>query len=95
MLWPHDDGGSAVTSSRFGELFARSIDVYDAIRAVMGASREGAEAVDAAAVVRELMAHYPDMSMSPTDLLEEVVRAAADAGVMLKVKKPSPGPDAL
>jgi len=44
--------------------------------------------VDLAEVVRELILHYPDLSVPPTVLLEEVVRAAADASVVWKVRTP-------
>ena len=81
-------GVSAVAKSPFSELFARSSDIYEAIKAVMAQSRDDGQPVDAAEVVRELIVHYPDLSSSPAVLLEEVVRAAADAGVVLKVRTP-------
>ena len=81
-------GVRAVAKSSFSELFARNSDIYEAIKAVMAESRDDSQPVDAAEVVRELIAHYPDVSSPPAVLLEEVVRAAANANVALKVRIP-------
>ena len=77
-----------MSDSQFSELFARSADIYSAIKAVMARSQERGDPIDAGEVVRELIEHYPAISLSPAALLEEVVRAASDAGVALKVKSP-------
>ena len=76
----------AMSPTEFGELFARSADVYAAIKSVVDHSRERGEPIDAAEVVRQLSLHYPDVT--PAKLLEEVVKAAAEAGVTLKIGKP-------
>ena len=75
-----------MSPSEFGELFARSADVYAAIKAVVANSRESGEPIDAAEVVQQLTLHYP--GATPARLLEEVVKAAAEAGVRLKLRKP-------
>ena len=77
----------AMSPSEFGELFARSADVYAAIKAVVDKSRERGEPIDAAEVVQQLSLHYP--GTTPAKLLEEVVKAAAEAGVDLKFRKPN------
>jgi hypothetical protein len=77
-----------LSNSHFSELFARSADIYAAIKAVMARSKQRGDPIDPTEVVTELIEHYPATSLSPAALLEEVVRAAADAGVALKVKSP-------
>ena len=75
-----------MSPSEFGELFARSADVYAAINAVVERSRESGEGIDAAEVVQQLSIHYP--GTTPAMMLEEVVKAASEAGVSLKLRKP-------
>ena len=77
-----------MTIARFAELFARSTDVYSAIKTVVAASAGGGDPINPADVVRELKTSYPDASLSPAELLEQVVRAAADAGIPLRVSIP-------
>jgi hypothetical protein len=67
-------------------LFGQSADIYAAIKALTTHSQADGQAIDPAAVVKELIEHYPDTSLSPAALLEEVTRCAAEVGLRLRVK---------
>jgi hypothetical protein len=74
-----------MAKSEFSILFTRHFDIYNAIEKAVSASRSDGGAIDPTAVVKEITATHPDMTLAPAVLLEEVVRAASEAGLSLKV----------
>lgn len=68
--------------TRFGAEFAQAFEVHRAISEAVSERAEGSGLIDAAEVVRRLLAEHPaDITLTPAGLAEAVVRAAADAGV--------------
>jgi hypothetical protein len=79
------------TQTRFGAEFAQAFEVHRAISEVVSESAEGSGLIDAAEVVRRLLAEHPaDITLTPAELAEAVVRAAADAGVRVAYRAPTP-----
>ena len=75
-----------MAKSQFSELFEHYDDLYGALKVVVERDYEKSGSVDPAEVVRELLAARPDISLSPAELLAEVVQAAAAARVPIMVK---------
>lgn len=69
--------------SQFSELFAQSADIFAALKTVL--ARGEIKEIDPAEVVRAYLSVHPDTPLSDATLLEQVVQAAADAGVAIKV----------
>ena len=76
--------------SDFAAEFQRSLDIYQAIEAVVSRAASGSGLIDATEVVRHLMAEHPGITMSEAELAEAVVQAAAHAGVRLSYRVPLP-----
>ena len=70
-----------MAKSQFSELFEYYDDLYGALKAVVERDYQNSGTVDPAEVVRELIAARPDISLSPAELLAEVVQAAGAARV--------------
>ena len=77
-----------MAQSQFSILFNRSADIYRAIKSVVSHTSNDGGMLDPTAVVRELVSNYPDVSIPPASLLEEVVQAASEAGLSLSVRVP-------
>jgi hypothetical protein len=77
--------------TRFGAEFVQAFEVHRAISEVVSECADGSGLIDPAEVVRRLLAEHPaDIPMTPAELAEAVVRAAADAGVRLAYRAPTP-----
>jgi hypothetical protein len=82
--------GNAMARSDFAAEFQRSLDIYQAIEAVVSRAASGSGLIDATEVVRHLMAEHPGITMTEAELAEAVVQAAAHAGVRLSYRVPMP-----
>ena len=67
--------------SQFAIQFEQAFDIHRAIDVVVTRAARGMGSPDAAEVVRHLMAEKPDIQISPAELRQTVVQAAADAGL--------------
>ena len=76
--------------SEFTAEFQRSLDIYQAIEAVVARAANGSGLIDATEVVRHLKDGHPGITMTEAELAEAVVQAAAHAGVRMSYRVPMP-----
>ena len=74
-------GERSMPRSTFAIQFEQAFDIHRAINVVATRAAKGTGPTDPAEVVRHLMAEIPDLAMTPAELRETVVQAAADAGL--------------
>jgi hypothetical protein len=76
--------------SDFAAEFQRSLDIYQAIEAVVARAANGSGVIDATEVVRHLKDEHPGITMTEAELADAVVQAAAHAGVRMSYRVATP-----
>jgi hypothetical protein len=71
----------------FSESFQQSFDIQQVLSAALSGRNDGSSVVEVGDVVRRLRASYPEADMTPAQMAEAIVRAAADAGLQIAYRE--------